>query len=66
MFDSFILAVGAVVPFLIYLSIGYLVVRFKWTDRPFLEKLNTLDRSIQGLKIWIEHAKAAGKMDEIG
>ena len=42
MFDSFILAVGAVVPFLIYLSIGYLVVRFKWTDRPFLEKLNTL------------------------
>ena len=42
MFDSFVLAVGAVVPFLIYLSVGYLVVRLKWSDRPFLEKLNTL------------------------
>lgn len=42
MFDSFLLAVGAVVPFLIYLSVGYLVVRLKWSDRPFLEKLNTL------------------------
>ncbi len=29
-----------------------------------LEKLNSIDRSIQGLKIWIEHAKNAGKMDE--
>ncbi len=29
-----------------------------------LEKLNTIDRSIQGLKIWVEHAKNAGKMDE--
>ncbi len=29
-----------------------------------LEKLNRLDRSIQGLKIWIEHAAASGKLDE--
>ncbi len=29
-----------------------------------LEKLNSIDRSIQGLKIWVEHAKHAGKMDE--
>ena len=42
MFDSFLLAVGAVVPFLIYLSVGYLVVRLGWSDKPFLEKLNTL------------------------
>lgn len=29
-----------------------------------LEKLNKLDRSIQGLKIWIQHAEATGKIDE--
>lgn len=29
-----------------------------------LEKLNTIDRSIQGLRIWIEHAVNTGKMDD--
>ena len=29
-----------------------------------LEKINAIDRSIQGLRIWIEHAINTGKMDE--
>ena len=29
-----------------------------------LEKLNSIDRSIQGWKIWIEHAMATGKMED--
>ena len=29
-----------------------------------LEKLNRIDRSIQGLKIWIQHAVNTGKMDD--
>ena len=29
-----------------------------------LEKLNAIDRSIQSMRIWIEHAAHAGKMDE--
>ena len=29
-----------------------------------LEKLNSIDRSIQGLKIWIEHALATGKLED--
>ena len=29
-----------------------------------LEKLNRIDRSIQGLKIWVEHAINTGKIDE--
>ena len=29
-----------------------------------LEKLNRIDRSIQGLKIWIEHAANTGKLDD--
>ena len=28
------------------------------------EKLETVDRSIQAMRIWIEHALASGKMDE--
>ena len=42
MLDSFLLALGAVAPFLIYLAIGSFVVRVGWTDKPFLERLNTL------------------------
>ena len=42
MWDSFLVAFNAVMPFLIYLLIGFSMVRFKWTDRPFLEKLNKL------------------------
>lgn len=29
-----------------------------------LEKLNRIDRSIQGMRIWIEHAAQTGKLDE--
>ena len=29
-----------------------------------LEKLNTIDRSIQAMRIWIEHAANTGKLDE--
>lgn len=29
-----------------------------------LEKLNAIDRAIQGLRIWIEHAVHTGKIDE--
>ena len=29
-----------------------------------LEKLNSIDRSIQGMKIWLDHASRAGKLDE--
>ena len=29
-----------------------------------LEKLNRIDRSIQGMRIWIEHALQTGKIDE--
>jgi len=29
-----------------------------------LEKLNTIDRSIQGLRIWVEHALNTGMMDD--
>lgn len=42
MWDSFLVALNAVMPFLIYLLIGFGMVRFRWTDRPFLEKLNKL------------------------
>lgn len=42
MWGSFMLALGAVVPFLIYLGIGWGIVRLGWTDKPFLERLNSL------------------------
>lgn len=42
MWESFLVAFNAVMPFLIYLLIGFSMVRFRWTDRPFLEKLNKL------------------------
>ena len=42
MWESFLVAFNAVMPFLIYLLIGFGMVRFGWTDRPFLEKLNKL------------------------
>ena len=29
-----------------------------------LEKINAIDRSIQGLRIWVEHAANTGKLDE--
>ena len=42
MWDSLGLAVGAVVPFLLYLTIGFAIVRVGWTDKPFLMRLNNL------------------------
>ena len=42
MWESFLVAFNAVMPFLIYLLIGFGMVRFGWTDPPFLEKLNKL------------------------
>lgn len=40
MFDSFLVAINAVVPFLFYLTFGNLAVRFKAVDVPFLNRLN--------------------------
>ena len=40
--DNFLLAVNAVMPFIIYMGIGMLLVKFRFTTREFLQKLNTL------------------------
>ena len=40
--DNFLLAVNAVMPFIIYIGIGMLLVRFRFTTRDFLQKLNSL------------------------
>ncbi|MBQ8160956.1 MAG: AEC family transporter [Clostridia bacterium] len=42
MLESFAIALDAVMPFFCYLLVGYLVVRFHWSDRAFLERLNGL------------------------
>ena len=34
------------------------------SSNEILEKINAIDRSIQGLRIWIEHAANTGKIDE--
>jgi len=41
--DSFLVAFNAVAPFLVLLGIGFAAVRMKWTDRAFMNRLNTLN-----------------------
>ena len=43
MLESFRVAFGAVAPFLILLGIGSLIIRFRVADRPFMNRLNTLN-----------------------
>ena len=43
MLESFMVALNAVAPFLILLSIGFLAVRTGITDRAFMNRLNTLN-----------------------
>ena len=43
MLESFLVAFNAVAPFLILLGIGFAAVRLKWTDRPFMDRLNALN-----------------------
>ena len=43
MLESFGVAFNAVAPFLIYLGIGFLIVRFGLADREFMTRLNTLN-----------------------
>ena len=40
--ENFLVAVNAVVPFIIYMGLGWLVVRTKTADEGFLNKLNSL------------------------
>ncbi len=40
--DNFLLAVNAVMPFIVYIGIGMLLVRFRFATREFLQKLNSL------------------------
>ena len=43
MFESFMVALNAVAPFIILLSVGYLAVRMKITDQTFMNRMNTLN-----------------------
>jgi Predicted permeases len=43
MLESFLVAFNAVAPFLILLGIGFATVRLKLADRPFMDRLNTLN-----------------------
>lgn len=43
MLNSFLVAFNAVMPFLIYLSLGYAVVHLHMSDTDFLKKLNTFN-----------------------
>ncbi len=43
MFESFMVALNAVAPFLILLSVGFLAVRTGLTDRAFMNRLNALN-----------------------
>ena len=43
MFESFMVALNAVAPFIILLSVGFLAVRAKITDRAFMNRLNALN-----------------------
>ena len=43
MFESFMVALNAVAPFLILLSVGFLAVRTGITDRAFMNRLNALN-----------------------
>ena len=43
MLESFLVALNAVAPFMILLGIGALAIRFRLTDRAFMNRLNTLN-----------------------
>ena len=43
MLESFMVALNAVAPFMILLGIGALAIRFRLTDRAFMNRLNTLN-----------------------
>lgn len=43
MWESFLVAFNAVAPFLVLLGIGFAAVRLKFTDRPFMNRLNALN-----------------------
>ncbi len=43
MLESFLVAFNAVAPFLVLLGIGFAAVRLKFTDRPFMNRLNALN-----------------------
>ena len=43
MLESFLVAFNAVGPFLVLLGVGFFAVRMKWTDRPFMDRLNALN-----------------------
>ena len=43
MFESFMVAFNAVTPFLVLLGIGFAAMRFKLTDREFMNQLNKLN-----------------------
>ena len=43
MVESFMVALNAVMPFLLLLSVGFLSVRAGLTDREFMQRLNTLN-----------------------
>ena len=42
MLSSFLIAINAVMPFMVYLGFGYLTRRIGLVDEPFLNKLNTV------------------------
>ncbi|MBR0086952.1 MAG: AEC family transporter [Lachnospiraceae bacterium] len=42
MLDNFLTAVNAVMPFILYMGLGYLIVRTKTADEAFLNKLNSM------------------------
>ena len=46
MLESFLVAFNAVAPFLILLGIGFVAVRLKLTDRPFMDRLNALNYKV--------------------
>lgn len=41
--ESFLVAFNAVAPFLVLLGLGFAAVRLKFTDRPFMNRLNALN-----------------------
>ena len=43
MLESFMVAFNAVAPFLILLGVGFAIIRLKWADRPFMDRLNALN-----------------------
>ena len=43
MFESFMVALNAVAPFMILLGIGFLAVRTRIADRAFMNRLNALN-----------------------